>query len=95
MNHNENGCRIFIAVKKQDDKCIIEIDDDGSGATDKQIEKLNNTPHYMVCDTNTAEQRHGLGLLIVKQIAASHGGTCEIARGESGGFCVRIILPEA
>lgn len=93
MNHNENGCMIFITVKKLNDKCIIEIEDDGPGVSEKQIEKLNNTPHYMVCDTNTTEQRHGLGLLIVKQIAASHNGSCEIARGEYGGFCVRMILP--
>lgn len=75
------------------DICCIEIDDDGIGATALQIEKLNNAPHYMVCDENTMEQRHGLGLLIVKQIVASHGGTVTIGQSRYGGFRVKIALP--
>ena len=47
----------------------------------------------MVCDENTSEQRHGLGLLIVKQIAAAHKGTVEIKHSEYGGLEVEICLP--
>lgn len=47
----------------------------------------------MVCDTNTDEQRHGLGLLIVRQIAASHGGTVRIRHSARGGFSAEIVLP--
>ena len=47
----------------------------------------------MVCDENTSEQCHGLGLLIVKQIAAAHQGTIEIGHSEYGGFEVKICLP--
>lgn len=64
--------------------CSVAVSDDGSGATDEQIEKLNNTPHYMVCDENTTEQRHGLGLLIVKQIIAAHGGSTMIGHSSYG-----------
>jgi len=60
---------------------------------DDEIERLNNAPHYMVCDKNTKEQRHGLGLLIVKQIAAAHGGKINIGHSASGGFMVEFILP--
>ena len=42
--------------------CVISVEDDGAGASEEEIEKLNHAPHYMVCDTNTREQRHGLGL---------------------------------
>ena len=72
---------------------ILLFSDNGVGATDKQINKLNNSPHYMVCDENTSEQCHGLGLLIVKQIAAAHQGTIEIRHSEYGGFEVKICLP--
>lgn len=61
--------------------------------TDEQIEKLNNTPHYMVCDENTTEQRHGLGLLIVKQIMFAHNGSISIGHSSYGGFSVKLILP--
>ena len=73
--------------------CVISVEDDGAGASEEEIEKLNHAPHYMVCDTNTREQRHGLGLLIVKQIAESHGGKGEIGKSGHGGFGVKIMLP--
>lgn len=94
INHNENGCTIYVAVKEEYSKiCKIVVSDNGVGATDEQIDKLNNSPHYIVCDENTSEQRHGLGLLIVKQIAAAHKGTVEIRHSEYGGLEVEICLP--
>lgn len=93
INHNENGCSVFVSVRAEEKNCVVCVEDNGKGAVDEQIEKLNNTPHYMVCDSNTKEQRHGLGLLIVKQIAASHGGNVTIGHSGQGGFAVRIMMP--
>ncbi len=93
ISHNEQGCHIFVNLAAQNGSCIIMTADDGVGASDEQIEKLNKAPHYMVCDENIREQRHGLGLLIVKQIAAAHGGSAVIEHGSHGGFCVKIELP--
>ncbi|MDE6516566.1 MAG: ATP-binding protein, partial [Acetatifactor sp.] len=93
INHNEQGCGVYVGVRREEGRCIVFVEDDGNGATDAQIEKLNSTPHYMVCDANTTEQRHGLGLLIVRQIAASHGGTVRIGHSVHGGLSVEIVLP--
>ena len=93
INHNENGCTIYVSVSIEQNDCVIRVEDNGVGASDEQIEKLNTAPHYMVCDTNTTEQRHGLGLLIVKQIVASHNGTTSIEHSTYGGFAVKLKLP--
>lgn len=93
INHNEQGCKIHVGVTADGSKCTVYVSDDGIGATDEQIEKLNNTSHYMVCDENTTEQRHGLGLLIVKQIVSAHGGTTIIEHSVYDGFSVKVILP--
>lgn len=93
INHNEQGCKIYVSVTADSGKCTVGVSDDGVGATDEQIEKLNNAPHYMVCDENTTEQRHGLGLLIVKQIVAAHDGTTVIEHSTYGGFTVKLTLP--
>ena len=93
MVHNEAGCSIYISVAAREDQCVIRVEDNGLGASDEQIERLNNAPHYMVCDTNTTEQRHGLGLLIVKQIMEAHGGTNTIGHSSYGGFKVTLTLP--
>lgn len=94
INHNENGCTIYVSVSTDNNICIICVEDNGVGASDEQIEKLNHAPHYMVCDTNTTEQRHGLGLLIVKQIMDSHRGTVIIDHSEYGGFKVILKIPQ-
>ena len=93
INHNEQGCKIYVSVTADSGKCTVDVSDDGVGATDEQIEKLNNAPHYMVCDENTTEQRHGLGLLIVKQIISAHDGTTIIEHSSYGGFSVKVTLP--
>ena len=94
INHNENGCTIYVSVKEDEKNCIICVEDNGIGVSDEELEKLNNTPHYMVCDKNTTEQQHGLGLLIVKQIMDVHNGQVEIKHSEYGGFKVVLQIPE-
>ncbi|MCI9614995.1 MAG: HAMP domain-containing histidine kinase [Dorea sp.] len=94
INHNENGCVIYASVDDSNDTCKICIEDNGIGAFDEQIDRLNHTPHYMICDTNTAEQRHGLGLLIVKQIIEGHNGEIVIDHSEYGGFKVVLTIPK-
>ncbi len=93
INHNEQGCKIYVSVTADSGRCTISVSDDGVGAADEQIEKLNHAPHYMVCDENITEQRHGLGLLIVKQIISAHGGTTIIEHSSYGGFSVKLRLP--
>ena len=93
MNHNEDGCTIWVSVNVVRGNCEISVEDDGKGATDEELKKLSAAPHYMVCDTGTTEQRHGLGLLIVRQIARSHGGRIVTSHGTHGGFGVKVILP--
>ena len=93
INHNEDGCTIYVSVAAEQNDCVIRVEDDGIGASDEQIEQLGKAPHYMVCDTNTEEQRHGLGLLIVKQIIAAHNGTTIIEHSRFGGFAVKLVLP--
>ena len=94
INHNENGCTIYVSVKEDEKNCIICVEDNGIGVSYKELEKLNNTPHYMVCDKNTTEQQHGLGLLIVKQIMDVHNGQVEMKHSEYGGFKVVLQILE-
>ncbi len=91
--HNEHGCTIYTSVCKDDTHCIIRVEDNGVGVSDEQLEILNHTPHYMICDTSTSEQRHGLGLLIVEQIVDAHSGSVEISKSEHGGFMTTLKLP--
>ncbi|WOO39132.1 HAMP domain-containing sensor histidine kinase [Anaerocolumna sp. AGMB13020] len=94
INHNEEGCCIYVSVEEKQGHCLIKVEDDGIGADKNTLISLNNAPHYMVCDENTTEQRHGLGLLIVKQIIAAHQGSVKIENSSYGGFSVEIDLKQ-
>ncbi len=92
INHNEEGCSIYVSVEERQGHCLVKVEDDGKGADKNTLISLNNAPHYMVCDDNTTEQRHGLGLLIVKQIIAVHHGRVNIGNSPYGGFSVEIDI---
>lgn len=91
--HNPEGCAIRISVQKERENCCITVSDNGAGVSEEKLESIKNAPHYMVCDTNTGEQRHGLGLLIVRQIMQAHQGEMELSRSSEGGFQVKLSLP--
>ena len=70
----------------------LVVEDDGVGISEEKLEHLRSTPHYMMSDAGTGEPRHGLGLLIVQQIAAAHGGRVCFEHGGSGGFRTVLIF---
>ena len=92
QSHNPEGCAISVEVREETDSYCISVEDDGVGISDEQLEKLRNTPHYMMSDSGTEEPRHGLGLLIVQQIVKAHGGSISFHHGKSGGFMVQMIF---
>lgn len=91
-SHNPDGCHIKIAVQSGAEEYRLLVEDDGIGISDEKLEKLRTTPHYMMSDTGIGEPRHGLGMLIVQQIAAAHGGTVLFDHGKNGGFQTAIFF---
>ena len=92
VNHNPSGCTIYVTVEHMEDVCQIRVEDDGVGISREELKRLNETPHYMLCDENVTGQRHGLGLLIVRQIVDAHGGEVEVGQSGYGGFLAKIRI---
>ena len=92
-SHNPDGCDIVVEVRKEEEAACIVVEDDGVGVSAEQLEKLRNTPHYMMSDNGTEEPRHGLGLLIVKQIVGAHHGNVVFDHSALGGFHVELRFP--
>ncbi|WP_251208271.1 sensor histidine kinase [Acetatifactor aquisgranensis] len=90
--HNPEGCHIGVNLHREAGAAHIVLEDDGTGVTDEQLAALQSTPHYMMDSGNGSQLRHGLGLVIVRQIAAAHGGWVRLDHGENGGFLVEIVL---
>lgn len=89
--HNPQGCNISMELQVGAQTARIYLEDDGIGISEEQLKTLTDTPHYMM-GSGSGLQRYGLGLLIVRQIAAAHGGQVRIGHGRSGVFLLRLIF---
>lgn len=91
--HNPKGCGIQIHVFCRESEICISVTDNGKGITAERFDYLAKTPHYMLCDSNLKTQRHGLGLLIVRQVMEVHHGRVEIAKNYGKGFRITLYFP--
>jgi signal transduction histidine kinase len=85
IKHNENGCDIFIEIKKEDTFCVIEIKDNGIGFKNEVLEKLNSSNEM------PSNVSHGLGLFIVKQIITTHRGKIYFKNWNNGSDIILCI----
>ncbi|MCR5194760.1 MAG: HAMP domain-containing histidine kinase [Pseudobutyrivibrio sp.] len=83
INHNTNGCNIFISLTKANNTFKLVVSDDGVGISEDKRKELEK-PHYMKALDDRLDLRHGLGTLIVKQIIEAHQGHVEIPTIEKG-----------
>ena len=91
--HNPKGCEITVKIVAEEQGCKVLLEDTGVGITEEMLQKLQNTPHYMLSDSGVSQPRHGLGLLIVRQIVEAHGGTLAFYHGGQGGFGAEMTFP--
>ena len=78
MRHNPYGCDICLFLKASEKEVILSVSDDGVGFSREKLLELEKKPHYMESMDERLDLRHGLGLFIVRQIAAAHHGTLQI-----------------
>ncbi|MFA5955685.1 ATP-binding protein [Hyphomicrobium sp.] len=88
------GDRVIIRVATEGRWVRIEVDDDGPGIPEDERENVFRPFYRLDHARNQDEGNSGLGLVIARDIAKSHGG--EIALGESsmGGLRAIISLPQ-
>lgn len=92
INHNPDGCIIYISLKEEGINVLLTIEDNGIGVSPLHLNKLNRSSHYMISKDASIEQPHGLGLLIVRQIIEAHKGKVNLGISDYGGFLVNIVL---
>jgi signal transduction histidine kinase len=92
MKHNPDGCTIKLALTYTDTTICISVADNGVGISEEKLRELNANTHYMESADDKLNLRHGLGLLIVKQIVNAHNGTITIESAEGNGFGVSMVF---
>ncbi|MDE3181106.1 MAG: ATP-binding protein [Acidobacteriota bacterium] len=81
------GGTVGIAVRQDATRTIIDVQDQGTGITKENIERVFD-PFF-----TTKESGTGLGLPVAHQIVSKHGGRLTIPQSAPGGVTVRISLP--
>ena len=93
IRHNPDGCDITLALDGVDGQITLSVSDNGRGLSAETWNELNEKPHYMESTDDRLDLRHGLGLLLVRQIVSAHGGSMRIESREREGCRVILEFP--
>ena len=81
--------RVVVIATREGDRLLLRIDDDGPGFGDTQsILQLHVRGDEKV-------PGHGVGLAVVNDLVASHGGELKLSRSDLGGARIDIVLQAA
>ena len=86
INHNPQGCAIRLCLACSDTAAFLTVADNGVGLSAEKLRELEEKPHYMESTDERLDLRHGLGLLLVRQIVEAHGGTIEMESTPQNGY---------
>lgn len=93
IRHNPKGCEIRLSLDCPGDSLFITVEDNGVGLSREKRQEFEKRPHYMESTDERLDLRHGLGLLLVRQIVEVHGGTMQVESEPQNGYRTRIVFP--
>ncbi len=95
IRHNPEGCSIVLGLNCEADTICLSISDNGVGMSAEKMRELKERPHYMESTDDRLDLRHGLGLILVRQIVDAHRGTMQIESEEQKGYKVSLIFSKS
>ena len=94
IKHNPQGCKVQLSLKSTGKTLILAVADNGVGLTPEKLQELTEKPHYMESTDERLDLRHGLGLLLVRQIVEAHGGSIRIDSAPMQGYEVTLSFSQ-
>jgi signal transduction histidine kinase len=82
-------------VFTEGEMAVIEVDDDGPGVPESEVERVFEPFHRLEGSRNRETGGIGLGLAVVRAVARSHGGDVVLRNLARGGLSARVTLPLA
>ncbi|MEU1588349.1 HAMP domain-containing sensor histidine kinase [Micromonospora sp. NPDC005710] len=90
------GGPVAVRLGRDGDSGFIEVDDDGPGVPVEDREAIfDRFVRGRAAHTRGGGDGTGLGLALVAQHAAAHGGRVAVGDRSGGGACFRVTLPES
>lgn len=87
IRHNPKGCRITLRISEEMGCVIWQLLDSGPGIPERVVDILAGR------QADNGKEIHVMGLRIVRQIIAAHGGHADFLKKEAGGYGVEFVLP--
>lgn len=95
IKYSDEVKAIEVVLRQSDGHVILEVKDSGIGIDQKELARIFD-PYYRAQFSDTQTRRGaGLGLTLVQQILASHGGRVEVESEPGKGSTFRLLFPYA
>lgn len=91
IDFTPSGGNIYVTLEKVESTVRIIIEDTGSGIPDYALDRVFDR-FYSLSRPDTMRKSTGLGLSLVREAIALHGGTVSIGNRQQGGARIEIIL---
>ena len=91
--HNPQGCRIAVSVLRGDVGITVEVADNGAGVSVEKLKELTADHRRLESTDEKLDLRHGLGVLLVRQITEAHKGTMTMESEPQKGFKTVLMFP--
>ncbi len=83
----DSGGRVAIIASSEDERVCIEVNDNGCGIPDDDL------PYIFERFYKGKNGGLGIGLAIVQELVAAHGGTVSVRNSSDSGTSFRVMLP--
>lgn len=94
IKYSPEGTQITLRCTHDDQKCKVEIEDQGPGFTEEDRRQAFQYGQKLSAQPTANETSSGLGLFIAKQIVELHQGQIQIAEPKNGvGACITFEIP--
>jgi signal transduction histidine kinase len=90
---------VTVTVARSDSRAVVDVIDDGPGIDPAILPRMferfasASSPDGVPAARQPQRRRYGLGLALVSEIAARHGGTITAHPASGGGAVLRLTLP--
>ena len=93
IKYSSDDKRIEVILRQTESHVVIEVKDHGVGIDPNDLSHIFE-PYFRAQFSDTQTRRGaGLGLTLVQQIVASHGGTIEVESQAGSGSTFRLLFP--
>jgi signal transduction histidine kinase len=91
LKHGPAGTEVCVRVEREDDAVLIAVEDRGPGVGETEREAIFELFNRGEASSSVAGA--GIGLSLVAQFAALHGGRAWVDENPGGGASFRVLLP--